>query len=522
MGWSPSAEDPRVSAARENLLLELAEVAGEIPGDRWVLTQRIRYLGDLGRWAEAEALVGTCQTPEPWWCPALRGYVLHRSGQALEAGDAFQLALEVMGEGAAGRWRDPSVLLEYSAAKWLREPDGLTRDEALERFWNLADPLYITPGNERLTEHFARRFGVFLYSDAVLTLGLPWGRSLEELLVRYGFTAGWERTWPGMQETAGGSVVEHHHPESRGLLPPLEALEDPGGLPKGVWFPEDDRPRSTSAPILAPLVVVGKAQTAIFRRGSDLLVVAAYAPPADTLLERRRGADNGGAGQGPPPYPPVSWEPDAGEASEDTLSGLFLLAETGAWAPRGAFSKGGNGVLQLTAPSGGYLLSLEMWSPAGRWGSRVRHGIRGEAIPEDVPSVSDVILLAPGGALPMELTDALPRMLPEDAWAVGRSITVGWEVYGLGRRGEPLTFHLSLLEEEGSLIRRALKRIGLMNRAPALTLSWNEAGSEEIGPLFRAVELDLPDLEPGRYVFKLVMDIPNRSSVESYRRLTLF
>ena len=53
----------------------------------------------------------------------------------------------------------------------------------------------------------------------------------------------WERTWPGMQETAGGSVVEHHHPESRGLLPPLEALEDPGGLPRGVWFPEDDRPR---------------------------------------------------------------------------------------------------------------------------------------------------------------------------------------------------------------------------------------------------------------------------------------
>jgi hypothetical protein len=101
-------------------------------------------------------------------------------------------------------------------------------------------------------------------------------------------------------------------------------------------------------------------------------------------------------------------------------------------------------------------------------------------------------------------------------------LTVGWEVYGLGRRREPLNFRLSLVEEEGSLIRRAFKRIGLFKRAPALTLSWTEGGADEFGPLFRAVNVQLPPLKPGRYVLRLEMEIPNRSKVLSHRRITVY
>jgi hypothetical protein len=92
-------------------------------------------------------------------------------------------------------------------------------------------------------------------------------------------------------------------------------------------------------------------------------------------------------------------------------------------------------------------------------------------------------------------------------------------VYGLGYRQEPLSFRLSLKAEEGGLIRRALKRIGLFNQAPALTLSWEEAGVGDGGLLFRAVDVDLPPLEPGRYVLTLEMSIPNRSKVVAHRRI---
>jgi hypothetical protein len=522
MAWAPEPEDPVVVAARNELLETLAGIAREIPGDRWILGQRIRYLGDVGRWEEALSIADDCAGGEPWWCPALRGYLLHRSGRAHEAAEAFHLALERMGGRQAAKWWDPSVLLEYPAARWIREPDGVSAAQALERFWRFADPLFLTPGNERLSEHFSRLFGASLYSDATITLGLSWGESLEELLVRYGFTAGWERTWPGMNEVGSGSVVEHHHPESRGLLPPLEALEDPAGLPRGVWVPKDDRPRSASAPVLAPLVVEGRGQTAVLRRDGDLLVVAAYATPADTLLRQRRdplanGSDGGSAG---PPAAP--WELPGAGASRDTLAGLFLLADTGAWAPLGTFSSGGEGTLQLRAPAGGYLLSLEQWNPSGRWASRIRHGIRADVVPVDVPTLSDLLLLRPGRSLPEELSQALPRLKPEAYLLSGEPVTVGWEVYGLGRRREPLTFRLSLLEEKGSLVRRAFKRIGLFNKPPAVTLSWDEAGSDQMGPLFRAVDLALPALDPGRYVLSLEMEIPNRGKVLAHRRITIY
>ena len=173
----------------------------------------------------------------------------------------------------------------------------------------------------------------------------------------------------------------------------------------------------------------------------------------------------------------------------------------------------------MRAPPGGYLLSLEQWNPAGRWGARLRHGIQVDEVPPDVPTLSDLLLLDSGEDFPEGLSEAIPRMRTSSALDGGGAVTVGWEVYGLGLRREALTFRVSLIEEEGSLIRRAFKRIGLFQRAPELTLSWTEAGAGEPGPFFRAVDLELPRLDPGRYVLRLELDIPNRGKVLSHRRI---
>jgi hypothetical protein len=112
-------------------------------------------------------------------------------------------------------------------------------------------------------------------------------------------------------------------------------------------------------------------------------------------------------------------------------------------------------------------------------------------------------------------------MRPSTELSSQGSVTVGWEVYGLGRRREPLTFSLSLVEEGGSLVRRALKRIGLFQKDPVLTLSWVQEGSPELGPRFQAIDVELPTLEPGRYILRLEMEIPYRSKIMSNRRITV-
>jgi hypothetical protein len=272
--------------------------------------------------------------------------VLHRSGRAVEALDAFSRALGEMDRRQARAWNDPQVLVESPVHRWLRNPVGLTSDEALRRFWLLADPLYLTPGNERLAEHYSRRFAASIYAGTALTIGLSWGRPFEELLVRYGFIAGWERTFPRIGEAPDGSVVERYHPESRGLLPPLEALENPRGLGEGVWVPQDDRPRSSSAPALAPLVVEGLGQVARFRRDGNLLILAAYGTPEDTLLSRRRsraGILEWVDAVAPRGSDPLPGQDHPGASLPDTLAGLFLVPEKGDGPPLAAFGREGRG-----------------------------------------------------------------------------------------------------------------------------------------------------------------------------------
>ena len=523
--WEPVEENPEIAEAREELLAVLAEVAESLPGNRWLLGQRIRYLGDLGRWEEAERLAGSCSGPPAWWCHGLLGYVQHRGGRPAEAMIAFDSALALMDRDQSREWTDPSVLLGYAEERWLANPGELSRGEARERFWRLADPLYLTPGNERLTEHLSRWFGASLYEDASTTMGLGWGRAFQEILVRYGFVAGWERTRPRVGTTASGSVVEHHHPDSRGLLPPFEALEDPGGLPEGVWVPEDEAPVSASAPVRAPFIAQGIGQSAVFRRGDRLYVVAAYGPPADTLLHRRRPAPSADVQEGDEEWSigrPPPWEPPAENLSRDTLSGLFLLPVGGNWAPLGSLGRGGEGVLEVEAPPGEYLLSLELWNPAGRWGARIRHGISAGTVPPDVPTLSDLILTTRGDSFPATLEKALEGMLTRPALRSGQKVTVAWEIYGLGRRREPMSFSISLVEEEPGLIRRALNRIGLLRRPPPLSVDWTEGGVESVGPLFRAVDIEIPSLKPGRYLLRLEMELPYRSKVLSGRRITVF
>jgi hypothetical protein len=528
LSWNPSPEASTIVEAREVLLAKLAEVNETLPGDHWVFGQRIRYMGDMGRWEEAMAIAEECQHPRPWWCQALQGYVLHRAGKVVESLEAFSMALQGMTPERAEDWMDPGPLLDYPADRWMANPEGVSSSAALNWFWAMADPLFLTPGNEGLSEHYARRFAPALYQKTSITMGLPWGRAFEELLLRYGFVAGWERT-PGPPGEAGlATVVQHRHPESRGHLPPFEALRHPAGLQEGDWVPQDEHPRNASAPIHAPLLALGQGQVTVLRRGGDLLILAAYGIPEDTVFTRRRGLPTeSGSGQGRAGGDTVSrrrplGEPLAQHDSRDTLAGLFILPTVGDPVPLSVIGRGGTGVLQLTAPPGSYLLSLEQWSPSERWGARIRLGIESEAIPPDVPHLSDLLLLAPSETPPAHLGEAIPLFLSSSRIPSGGRFTVAWEVNGLGGRAEPMTFRLSLEKGEGNFFHRTLESIGLFRKDPPLNISWKEEETSGWGHVFRAVEIELPPLKAGRYQLRLEMSLPNRSPVVASRPLFVF
>ena len=112
---------------------------------------------------------------------------------------AFGGALEEMDPEEAREWADPRRLLDPGIRSLLEGEPASARDvgNTLEnRFWTLSDPLYLVPGNDRRSEHFARQTLNRLFSDAATPHRASRGRDLGERQLRYGRELGWERKPP--------------------------------------------------------------------------------------------------------------------------------------------------------------------------------------------------------------------------------------------------------------------------------------------------------------------------------------
>jgi hypothetical protein len=495
--WTPPPEPQEIISAREDLLVILEGIATAIPGDGWVLGQRVLYLGEAGRWAEALTLARECGGVTPWWCSCLVGFALHMDRDYVGSSEAFRRGLSQMDPDEAGRWQDPRVLLDSHGRGWVRGTRELPVEEARRILWLLGDPLYLVPGNDRETEHYARWVVAELREDSHNPYGLSWGRDLREMLLRYGWEIGWQRTLPRVGETTTTDVVGHHHPDSRAFLPPGSVLEDPTGIEEGEWIPDEDSPISSYAPAYAPQLGPVTAQIARFRRGDSVLVVGSYRfPPEESEAS----------------------SPGDSTLPDDALAGLFLLPDGGVpWHESRVRS--GVGVVTLLVPPGPYLVSLELHSPGERRAARLRHGLVAETYPPDVPSVSDLLILRESDALPTGFREAIAGARPSTVVRAGERVPVAWEVYGLGRQLEAPHFHVSLRPRDGGFIRRVARWVGLGDDDQEVVLSWMEAAPDALGPLLRAVHVDLPDLEPGEYTLRLQVELRGRSTMVSERTL---
>ena len=149
------------------------------------------------------------------------------------------------------------------------------------------------------------------------------------------------------------------------------------------------------------------------------------------------------------------------------------------------------------------MLSVEAWAPEEGLGGRVRHGIATRALPIDLATLSDLILLNPGDSLPQTFFSALPSMRPSARLQADEPLVIGWEIFGLGWRPEDVSFELSFFEEGEGFFGKIGRWFGFGSREEPLHLDWSEPGPSETGPWFRSVEVTIPDVDSGDYVFRL-------------------
>ncbi len=539
--WEPVPDPPDLVEARDDLLATMADAADHIPADEWILGQRIRYLGEAGQWEDAVRLARACGGAASSWCSVLEGFALHGMGRYETALARFRRGLETMDPEEALEWRDPSILLDGEGSDVLEDAaDEEEWEDVRARVWTLADPLYLVSGNDRESEHYARWTFSKISDDARNAWGMSWGDDLEEIALRYGWDRGWERVRPESPVSGGPpSVIGHQPPGGKEYIPPGRVLEGPSATEPGDWGLEEERPRSTHVPAYAPALVPGIAQIAVFHRGDSIVVAASTRLPAnpDTVPNGATiwPGDGNDIAEGPIPWP----QPALRDGPEQF--GLFVVDEAGqitgttsrlgdanrAGTNIGGASLGGTntgireGALHLTVPAGEYLLSVEAWAPEEGLGGRVRHGVATEVIPDDLATLSDLILLHPGDTLPQNLFSALPSMRSSDQLEIDEQLVLGWELFGLSSRQEEVSFELSFYEEGEGFFGKLGRWLGFGGREEPLRIVWNEPGPADIGPWFRSIEVTIPEVDSGQYLFRLGVTTPGREQLVRTRLIEI-
>jgi hypothetical protein len=529
-GYTPMPEEPfEVTMARTELIRTLNGIGSSIPGDNWVLGQRVFYMGEGGRWSQAEVLANRCNGADPWWCKALVGLTFHARGAFVEAERVFEEAMAEMPADRLEWWRTPGYLLDGDGRE-LYEASSAEEWVALhERLWLFADPLYLVEGNDRKTADYARRTLAIIKSEAANPFGMEWEEDLTQLTLRYGPEVAWERQRPpprmGLKATDDRYIVGRHEPGGIDYVPPGQVLERPSEAPEGLWQIEAAKPRSAHRAPYAPDMAAFEAQTARFRRGDSLLVVAAFqpasaAPSRATVREASQPSPQQPFG-GPDPFGPGSAvaRVAAGDpTSGDVKSGLFLVSAVDGTI-HDTRGESAFGVLTHMAPPGQYLLSIEGHNEAAGFGWRNRHGVGQNALPLGLAAVSDVLLLEPEGELPNTLDEAVPHAKKGVRVGPGEPIRLAWEVYGLGL-GEVATVAIGFDQGAPSILRIAGQFLGLLqpDGEPVL-MSWEDAGPDALGTVFRSVDLQLPDLERGEYTIYVEVQLQGREAMVSNRRL---
>lgn len=506
-------EAPEVGEARKRLIGHLLFV-DERMDDAWITGQIVHYMVEDGGSGSAERVARQCGIPEEWWCRALLGYVLHVRGDWLGAEEAFREGLALMPAEERAQWLAPRYVLGRDAVRAVERLEPAARQGWFDLFWRLSDPLWQVEGNDRLTDHLARLVEARNQRDAAHPQGLEWEADLEETLVRYGRIVGYSRTHDPARAGGGGlrgfslqdtrRTVGHHDPKSRGYLFPEAFLESPADVPPESWITAPREARTWYAPPYAPDFSALDSQVGRFRRGDEMLVVGAFQPAAPR----------------PGGLSVPAWEGVAPFASADGVSTALFVQPLDGRDARMVWGDAPRDVLTIRVPNGEYVTSLEVFDQPGRRAWRARQGVKQGELAHGLVALSDLVLLSPDAAFPTTLEEAIPLVRPGVRVRRGERFTVAWEVYGLDvEQAGRVT--IGFTRGRPGFLARVGDFLGVIEPDEPVEVSFDDPGADGIQSAFRAVALELPDLEPGDYTLHLRMTLPGREPVTASRPIVV-
>lgn len=501
-------EHPAIGTARRGLIAHLDSAARSVPGDGWIAGQRVRYLVEEGYLDGALQAASECRAAGTWWCRALAGFVYYADDDFAHSEAAYAEALGLMSEEDRCEWSDLSRILDGALRSRYRKLDCSEREQLQRRILWLADPFHSIPGNELLAEHYSRQVHSALLNDAESPEGGRWGGDSHRIVIRYGWSYGWERVRTNSRSELRPSIRGHLAHGAKYFLPTANTVDHPMRARPADWDLEPHLPRAGHAP---PYAAAGfnslSHQLAAFRRGDSLIVVTTFELTDDSI------------------------------PADAMVSAAIVFTRDEKWLPlvvRETF-RAKTGILAATIPNLPHLMSYEVLAIEQRRAARARYGIEPSRLftvaqrSEDGvspavglvdPALSGVLLTDVRDSLPETLEAAIASARTNIRVRPGERLGLYWELYGSGPAVRRVVTSLTLTKRGKSFLKRIVGVFGLGSDTPPLSLKWTDAPPTKSDTYPRAVAVDLPDnLQNGNYELRLEVVLEDGRSMEIVKRI---
>jgi hypothetical protein len=501
-GPPPPPELERVTAERERLIALLDSLGRANPADNWIAGQRVRYLDEVGRNAEALTVARECRA-YGWWCTALEGFALHQLGRYAEAERAFDQVLGMMGPAEVCQWRDISLYLDNDTRRqYSRNLCGTPERVVFEdRVWWFARTRYGMAGNDSRTEHFARLVYTEFLRDAPSAYMFGFDLDERELVLRFGWSRAFSRG-PELRAPYGSAVqgpqyqiIGHDPTPAHRFIPPQHVLTTPTTSDSTDWAVQLPPVVARYQPPYAKQILMLEHQQGLFRRGDTALVVLAY---------------------------DVSKIPEMAGAS---LSGALVLTPGGVPTPNATVrdTVPAKGTMTVRAPWGPLLMSAEIAAPGVSKLARARYGIRPPFAQGARVALSDLLFYTPYGEFPTNVEEALPHALATQKVQASQPLGVFWEAYNTNPAGERMTISLTVVPEteEAGGLRRGLRALRLARESQPVSITVEDVSARGASRSARAVQLDISTLRAGDYLVQLEVSVAGQYTIRADRRIVV-
>ena len=131
------------------------------------------------------------------------------------------------------------------------------------------------------------------------------------------------------------------------------------------------------------------------------------------------------------------------------------------------------------------------------------------------------MLFRSGVPLPETLDEAIPHMRPGIRLRAGERVPVVWEMYGLGLQ-EPVQVTLGFSEGRPEFMGDPEDFIEELEASETIDVTFEDRGPDVVQAVFRSVELELPDLEPGEYTLHLRLELAGRTPLITSRPIVVY